>query len=174
MEEIRFKKEVCRLLGIPNIPKKEWDNETSFDNGVAVIKRITDIEDYAVCSFNSETDENVRIKKDFGFEPFMGIVAIYPVPAYMEDNIEDMDLDDDSSKEAMEELLQEKKEIVNEGIEKPKIKMSEWGYDFIKNKADAIAYLKTQNLKGRIPTNEEVLKAKLCAIYRNEQRNKNK
>lgn len=172
MDEIRFKKEICQTLGIPSIPKKEWDKKTSFDNGVAVIRRITDKEDYAICSFNSEMDDYIRIVKDFGFEPFKEIVTVYPIPPYMEDNINDMDFDDESSKEAMEELLQKKKEIVNEGIDKPKVETYEWGYPFIKEKREAIAFLKKQNLKGRIPTNDEVLKAKLRAMYRNEQKTK--
>lgn len=173
MEKIRFENKICQFLGIPSIPKKKWDNETSFDSGVAIIKRITDVEDYAVCSFNKETDDSVRIIKDFGFEPFVEIIDIYPVPAYMEDNIDKMQLDEES-KQAMEELLQEKKEIVNKDVEKPKVEIYEWGYPFIKDRKSAEEYLRKKGLKGRIPTNKITLQAKLQCMYREEQNKLNK
>ena len=159
------------MLGIPKCPKKKWDDESSFDNGIAVITRLTGSEDYAVCSYNKETDQSVRIIKDFGAEPFVGIVAVYPIPAYMDDNIEKMDIDDES-REAMEDLLREKEEIINKDVEKPKVEEYEWGYDFIHNKQEAVAFLKTKKLKGNLPTKDEVIKAKLRVMYRNEQKNK--
>ena len=173
MEEIRFENKICQFLGIPAIPKKKWDKETQFDNGVAIIKRVTGDEDYAVCSFNSTIDENVRITKDFGFEPFVEIIEVYPVPAYMEDNIENMQLDEES-KMAMEVLLEEKKEIVNKNVEKPKVDVYEWGYPFIKNQKEAEAYLAKNNTRGRIPTNKITLQNKLRLMYREEQNKLNK
>ena len=159
------------MLGIPKCPKKKWDNESSFDSGIAIVRRITGSEHCAICTFNSTTDSGVRIIKDFGAEPFVGIVAVYPIPAYMDDNIEKMDIDDES-REAMEDLLREKEEIINKDVEKPKIEEYEWGYDFIHNKQEAVAFLKTKKLKGNLPTKDEVIKAKLRVMYRNEQKNK--
>ena len=172
MDEIKFKKNVCLFLGIPSIPLKEWDGKTSFDRGVAIVKRIVGTEDYAICSFDSRSDTSVRIIKDFGKIPFNAIVKIFPVPPYMEDNIKDMDLDE-SSKEAMEELLNNKKEIIEDGTKKPKEEMYEWGYPFIKDKIEAVAFLKNKNLKGRIPTSDDVLKNKLRVMYYTEKNKKN-
>ena len=36
---IEFEKEVCAWLTIPSIPKKEWDGNSSFKYGVAVINQ---------------------------------------------------------------------------------------------------------------------------------------
>lgn len=81
-----------------------------------------------------------------------------------------MDLDE-SSKEAMEDLLREKAEITNKDVEVPNKEIYEWGYSFITNKQEAIAFLKTKNVRGKIPTNEEVLKAKLKVMF-NKENNK--
>ena len=59
---IKNEKQVIDFIKCP-IPKKQWDKKSSFTTGVAVVKRITGEEDYAVCSFNSEIDENIKIIK---------------------------------------------------------------------------------------------------------------
>lgn len=167
---IKNEKQVIDFIKCP-IPKKQWDKKSSFTTGVALVKRITGEVDYAVCSFNSEIDENIKIIKDFGLVPFVEIVNVFPIPEYMEDNISDMDLDE-GSKEAMEQLLQEKQDVVDKDVKKEKVVTYEWGYDFIQNKQEAIAFLKTKQIKGRIPVNEDVLKAKLREMYHSQQKKK--
>jgi len=173
MEEIKkSEKQVCEYLGIPSIPiKAKWDGKSPFTRGVAVIHRITDVYDYACCAFNPETDDSVNIVKDFGDVPFNQITEVYPLAAWMEDNIQGMDLSD-SSKEAMEALLQEKREKIKDGTEEPKKKEYEWGYEFIHDKKEALAFLKTKNIKGKMPAKEEVIKAKLRVMYREENKQK--
>lgn len=165
---IKNEKEVIGFIKCP-IPKKQWDKESSFTTGVAIVRRITDEEDYAVCSFNKETDDNVKIIKDFGLSPFIEIVNVFPIPEYMEDNISDMDLDEES-KAAVEQLIGEKQEAINKDVKKKESVAYEWGYDFINNKQEAVAFLKTKQAKGRIPVNEDVLKAKLREMYHSEQK----
>lgn len=170
MSDIKFEKEICAMLEIPCCPKKEWDNKTPFERGVALLRDITGTEMYAVCTYNPEIYKKVRITKVFGSIPFSEILSVYPIPAYMEDDITKMDLDE-SSKEAMEDLLREKAEITNKDVEVPNKEIYEWGYSFITNKQEAIAFLKTKNVRGKIPTNEEVLKAKLKVMF-NKENNK--
>lgn len=173
MKEIKSsEKEVCRYLNIPSIPNKEknkWNGKSSFKRGVALVKRMTSEEDYVCCTYNSETDEDVRVIKDFGRGIFTEIIEVYPIPAYMDDNIGEMDLDEDS-KEAVQELIQEKKEMIGEGL-KEEESLPEWGYDFIHDKQEAIAFLRTKQKKGKISDNEEVLKMKL-KVMRQEENNK--
>lgn len=171
MNVVKYEKNVCSALNIPSIPLKEWDGKTSFDSGVALVERITGDEEYAICSFSSEIEESVHIVKDFGHIPFSKVIKVFPVPAYMDDNIENMDLDDDS-KLAIESLISQKKEIVNEGVDVPKEEVYEWGYPFIKDRQAAIAFLKDKKLKGRIPTSDDVLKSKLKVMYHSENHKK--
>lgn len=173
MENKKFSTEICEFLNIPSIPNKEWDGKSSFESGVAIVKTVCDTEECAVCTFNNKVDKVAKIIKVWGSDPFLKILNVYPVPLYMEDDITKMDFHDESSKEAMEALLEEKKQLINEGIDKPKDDTSEWGYSFIHDKKEAVAFLKTKKIKGAIPTKEEVLKMKLKALYRSEQKNKN-
>lgn len=175
MDDINYKMEIIQLLGIPSIPKKEWDNKTSFDNGVAVIEDVMGNLNYACCSYDANEDKegNVKIKKVFGSFPFNKVLNIYPVPVYMESDINKMDIPP-SCKDAMEELLQEKEEIINENVKQAPIDTYEWGYDFIHNKKEAVAFLKSKNTRGRIPESEEVLKSKLKVMYYNEKKTKEK
>ena len=163
-------KKILEYLKIPSLPAKKWNGKDSFLQGLAIVRRITGEEDYAICSFNSETDERVRIIKDFGIIPFTEIIDVFTVPDYMNDDISKMNLDEES-KDAMKQLLDEKKEIVNGKVEETIIS-SEWGYEFIHNKQEAIAYLKSKQIKGRISNSEEVLKAKLREMFHKEQKKK--
>lgn len=172
MENKKFLKEICEFLKIPKIPQKEWDGKSSFESGVAVIGGIYGGEDYAVCAFDKNIDKEVRIIKVWGSQPFNKITTIYPVPSYMDDDITKMDFKDEESKEAMDALLSEKKELIDRDVDKPIDNKCEWGYDFIHNKQEAVAFLKTKKIKGAIPTKEEVLKMKLKALYRSEQKKK--
>ena len=172
MEDKKFEKEVCEYLKAP-MPKKEWDGKTSFDKGVALIRCITGGYNYAACKFNADVDDKPRITKVFSLEPFTEITNIYPIPAYMDDDILTMDLKDDDSLDAMKGLLAEKQEIINKDIIEKPIVENEWGYDFIHNIQEATAFMKTKQPKGKISTNAEVLKNKLRVMYFNEQNKSN-
>lgn len=167
---IKFEKEVCEHLNLPAIPKKAWDGESAFDRGVAVIALKTGIEAYAVASFNPEKDTKPTIKKVFGSEPFTKVLRVFLVPDYMETDVTDADLDDESKKKA-EEILKEATEIENEGteIETPaNIGDNDWVFDEIHNLEEAQAWLTAYNARnkitGRIPTKEETIKLRLLAI----------
>lgn len=169
---IDSKLEVCKYLGIPDIPKKLWNEKSSFDKGVCLLKCVDNSEIFGICSYNEE--KGLRVIKVFNSIPFTKIISVYPIPSYMDDDIEQMEFDSDESTEAMEQLLKEKEEIVKKDVEKPKIEDYEWGFPFIVNKEQAMAYLKEQykkdKIKGAIPTKDEVLKAKLKVLYAKQQK----
>lgn len=174
---IQFEKEVLGFLNIPSIPLKEWDGKSSFNNGVAIVTLYTDVEAYAVTTFDAETDSEPRVKKTFSIEPFKEIKSIFVVPSYMDTNVEDADVDNDT-KEAMQRLAEEAEEMENEGVEdeKPEMPENEWCFDEIHNKEEALAWLKNYNtrnkIKGKLPKNEEVIKLRLLTIWKNQQNNK--
>ena len=169
---IAFEKEVCAFLNIPSIPKKEWDSKSSFSKGVALLSLRGEREAYAVASFNADTDKKPNIVKVFGIEPFVGIKQIFVVPTYMttEDEINDMDLDEQSKKK-VKRVLDEAKEMENEGTkeENPMENMPEWIFPEIENKEQAVAWLRNfqsrNKQKGRIPTTEENIKLRHFSIY---------
>jgi hypothetical protein len=167
-KESRFFNNVCKHLNIPRLPKKEWDGTTPFDNGVALIKRIYGNEDYAICGYDPDKNSAPVVKKDFGIEPFIEILSIWPIPDYMDTNIDDMDLDEES-KENMKALLEEKEEESVQAIvavEDPLEKLPEWIYENIHNVQEAQAIIRTYgNAKGKISSNEDVLKSKLYDLY---------
>lgn len=170
---VEFEKEVITYLNIPSIPKKEWSQTDSFENGVAVVNLSLGRQAYAVCSFDKETDKEPRITKVFGVEPFSGIDKVFVVPAYMDNNTTDADLDSESKKRA-EQLAAEAQELENQGTTEKAIEMAnelpEWIFDEIHNRDEAIAWLKQYNVlnkikKGKVPTNEETIKMRLYNIY---------
>jgi hypothetical protein len=75
---------------------------------------------------------------------------------------------DESSKEAVREAIQDKKAIIEASEKKDAVVVNEWGYDFIHNKEEGIAYLKSLKLKGKIPEKEEAIKMKLQLIAKEE------
>lgn len=170
--ETLFEKEVIKHLNLPSIPKKEWDGKSSFSKGVALISLHGEREAYAVASFDANVDKTPNIVKVFGIEPFVGIKKVFVVPSYMttEEEIKDMDLDEQSKKK-VREVLNEAKEIENEGTkeENPIEKLPEWIFPEIENKEQAVAWLKNfqsrNKQKGRIPTTEENIKLRLFSIY---------
>lgn len=170
MEDYKFKKEVLKELNSP-MPKKKWDGKTPFDKGIAVIERVTGEKTHALCA--CKDGEHVNIIKDFTYIPFKKILEVYPSLPYMEDDMNNMDIEDEDSKEAMEGLLKEKEDIVNDNKE-PEDMGGEWGFDFIHDKEEALAFLKEKTPKGRLPQQEEVIKAKLKAMYHDQQVEKNK
>lgn len=170
-----YEKEIVEYLGLPSIPKKEWNGIDAFSKGVAVIELRDCAGDdaYAVATFDPEAGQTApHITKVFGIEPFLNIKKIYIVPNYMT-NIEDvpsLDLDDESKKKAVE-ILREAAEIENEGVEDNSslATLPEWVFDEIHNRDEAEAWLRNYNqmnhLRGRVPKSEETLKLRLYAIY---------
>ena len=165
MEEYKFKKNVLKELNSP-MPKKKWDGKTQFDKGIAVVERVTGEKTYALCSCHD--GKSISIIKDFICIPFKNILEVYPSLPYMEDDINNMDIKDEDSKEAMEGLLKEKEEIINDNKELEDMG-GEWGFDFIHDKEEALAFLKEKITNGRLPQKEEVIKAKLKAMYHEQQ-----
>lgn len=171
---IEFEKEVIAYLNLPSIPKKEWNQQDSFQDGVAVVSLSLGRQAYAVCTFDANTDREPRITKVFGIEPFVSIDKVFVVPAYMGNDITETDLDDESKKRA-EQLVAEAQELENKGTVDEAVqeanKLPEWIFPDIQNREQAIAYIKSyrkiNHIKGKIPDNDETLKSCLYAIYKN-------
>lgn len=172
---IQFEFEVCKYLNIPSIPKKEWDGKSSFKDGVAVTQLAHGYNAYAVCTFDADKDSEPYVKKSFAIEPFYNINKIYVVPSYMDTNIENADLDEDSKK-AAEELAKEANELTKKAEEKVDIPQNPWCFDEIHNLEEARAWLANYNsknkIKGKLPKNEESIKLRLLAIYSEMQKKK--
>ena len=177
---IEFEKEVIAYLNLPSIPRKEWNHIDSFQSGVAVVNMSLGRQAYAVCSFDKETDKEPRITKVFGVEPFGSIDKVFVVPAYMDNNTVDADLDSESKKRA-EQLAAEASELENQGTVEEAIedanKLPEWIFPEIQNIEQAQAYLREYNRinrikKGKIPTNEETIKLRLYNIYMSNKNRK--
>lgn len=175
---IKFEKDVCAYLNLPKLPVKEWDGESAFDKGVAIIKLAFNETAYAVARFNPEKEKEPSITKVFGQEPFYGIEKVFIVPDYMETSVETADLDEESKKKA-EELAKQAEEIENENVVNTSTEddLPEWIFDEIHSKEEAEAWLKAYNernkIRGKIPTNEETIKLRLLAIH-SELKNLNK
>ena len=171
---IQFEKEVLGYLNIPSIPKKEFDGKTAFSKGVAVVETSGGQEAFAIASFNPDNgDKEPKIVKVFGIEPFRKINKIFVVPSYMntEEEIKDMDLDEQSKKK-VQQVLDEAKEIENEGVvgdkelEKPK---NEYYFDHITNDEEAKAFIRSYNsrnhIKGKIPSTHDGIVMRLAVIF---------
>lgn len=169
---ILFEKEITTFLNLPSIPKKEWDGKSSFQKGVAILETRNSDEAYAVASFDADKDKTPNVTKVFGIEPFVSVKKIFVVPTYMttQDEIDDMDLDEQSKKK-VQQVLDEAKEIENEGTEEenPMENLPEWIFPEINSKQEAEAWLRNfqsrNKRKGRIPTTEENIKLRLFSIY---------
>ena len=177
---IQFEKEIINYLNLPNIPKRVWDGLSSFQDGVAVINLSLGRQAYAVCTFNNDEDKEPRIKKVFGIEPFTSIEKIFVVPAYMDNDTTEVDLDAESKKRA-EQLAAEAQELENEGVVDEAIQkadeLPEWIFDEIHSREEAMAWLKNYNIrngikKGKIPSNEETIKMRLYNIYMSNKNRK--
>lgn len=164
--------QVLQTLQIPSLPKKVWNGEAEFNKGVCLVRRISGMENYAICRFNKELDEQPCVVKDFSQETFMEILTCYPIPDYAENDIENMQFDNEESKEAMQELLEEKEEEVMKGVNKAEEKLPEWIFPFIKSQAEAVAYLKSKKVRNAHSLKDaEAIKAKLYVIYMDEKQN---
>jgi hypothetical protein len=177
---VEYEKEVVAYLNLPSLPKKEWNQQDSFKDGVAVVSLSLGRLAYAVCTFDKETDKEPRIKKVFGIEPFTSIEKVFVVPSYMDNDTSDADLDAESKKRA-EQLAAEAKELENQGTVDEAIedanKLPEWIFPEIHNIEEAQAYLREYNRinrikKGKIPTNEETIKMRLYNIYMSNKNRK--
>ena len=180
MEKIFFEKEVCDYLKLPSIPKKEWNQKDSFNDGVAVVNLTLGNQAYAVCSFNSETDREPRVKKVFAQEPFGSIEKVFVVPSYMEtDNIKDADLDE-QSKEAAKRLAEEADDLTQGNEEETPLfgdNLPEYFFENIHNDEEAMAFITSYNkdngIRGVVPTKHDTLVMRLGVIYSDLQK-KNK
>jgi len=177
---VEFEKEVIAYLNIPSIPKKEWNQQDSFKDGVAVVGLSLGRMAYAVCTFDKETDKEPRIKKVFGIEPFTSIEKVFVVPSYMDNDTTNADLDTESKKRA-EQLVAEANELENKGVVDEAVenanKLPEWIFDEIHNRDEAIAWLKQYNQrngikKGKVPTNDDTIKMRLYNIYMSQKKHK--
>lgn len=167
---VLFEKEICEALRLPSIPKKKWDGKSRFKKCVAVVKTISNVEVYAVASFDSEKDKEPRIVKVFSQEPFDKVGDIFIVPQYMDvEDIQNADLDEESKKRA-EELANEAKEIEDEGVaEEVKEPENEYYFDHIHSDEEAAAFIasynKTNKLRARVPKTHDGLIMRLSVIY---------
>ena len=177
---VEYEKEVVAYLNIPSIPKKEWNQQDSFQNGVAVVSLSLGRLAYAVCTFDKDKDREPRIKKVFGIEPFTSIEKVFVVPSYMDNDTSEVDLDTESKKRA-EQLAEEAKELENQGTVEEAIedanKLPEWIFPEIQNLEQAQAYLREYNRinrikEGKVPTNEETIKMRLYNIYMSNKNRK--
>lgn len=176
---IMFENEVVSFLGLPSIPKKEWDGKSPFDKGVGVVELSQGNDAYVVCKYQPEQAKLI-ITKVFSLEQFKEIKKVYVVPNYMNNinEVPTMDLDEDSKKKAAQ-MLNEAHELETENstdIVSEVKKMSEWVFDEITCKEEAIAWLKNYNsmnkIKGRVPSDEETIKMRLYSIYKKQQKKK--
>ena len=177
---IEFEKEVINYLNLPSLPKRVWNGKDSFQDGIAVINLTLNRQAFAVCTFNKDEDKEPRIKKVFGVEPFNSIEKVFVVPAYMDNDTTDVDLDAESKKRA-EQLAAEAHELENEGTVDEAVKeadkLPEWIFPDLQNREQAMAYLREYNRmngikKGKIPTNEETIKMRLYNIYMSNKNRK--
>lgn len=171
MEKILYEKEVCSFLDLPSIPKKIHDGESGFTKGVAVVKLLSGLEAYAVATFDPEKNEKPIITKVFSGEQFTEITRIYVVPDYMNvDDIKNADLDTESKKKA-EEIINEAKEIEDDGAEVTPLTNNDnpYFFDFIHNDDEAVAFIESWNKKnkihGNIPKKHETILMRLAVIY---------
>lgn len=176
--EIQYKHEVLQFLNIPDVPKKKWNGKDSFKDGVAVLSLRYGQKAYAICTFDNSKDDAPRVKKVFSVEAFSSIDDIYVVPNYMDNDMSDSDLDAESKKKA-EQIASEAKALEDEGVSNASLDeakaLPEWIFENIHNKEEAIAYLREWNRinkikKGKIPTDEESIKIRLYAIFRDSKK----
>lgn len=175
---INYENAVCGALNIPAIPKKEWDGKKSFKKGVAVLDVGDGMQSYAIATFDNEKDKEPRIIKVFALEQFKSISKVLVVPDYMDDDVESMDLDDES-KAAAQAMLEEAQELENDGkdAQAAELPENEYFFDHITNDEQAAAYIKDYNkrnkIKGRVPNTHDGLVMRLSVIY-SETNNKKK
>lgn len=176
MDNVFFEKEVCEYLMIPSIPKKEWNGNDSFKYGVAIINTLAG-NAYALATFDNEKDEKPRIIRVFDGTPFNGISKVFVVPSYMDNDVKDWDVDE-QSKKAAEQIINEANDLVEESESSLEMKVPENEYFFshITNDEEAQAFIKSYNqqnkIGGRIPKTHESLVLRLGVIWGEQNKNK--
>lgn len=172
---IEFEKDVLSYLNLPSIPIKEWNGKDGFKDGVAVIEYRNGNHGYAIAEFDPQVDSEPRIKKVFTLEPFKAIVRIMVVPAYMNNDVSSMDLDDESKK-AAERLANEVTELENDGVDFEMITTpkNEFFFDNITNDEQGRAFIKAYNqskrIRGKVPKNHDAIVARLAVIWSDENK----
>lgn len=168
-----YENEMLAYLNIPKVPKKEWDGKTPFKNGVGVAS--TNVGDvFVVVGYSEDDENNLKIRKVFGLEPITGIAKVFPIPDYMDMDVDAWDVDEES-KEQAKQIAKEVTEMETESVdEEPKEKLSEWYFDEIHNideaRAWVAAYRKRNRIKGSTPKTEDALKNYLYVLYKNQKR----
>lgn len=163
-------KEILEYLNIPSIPKKKWDGEKSFKDGVAVTKTISGKEFYAVATFDKNVDKEPRIKHVFSVEPFRRVGDIFVVPSYMDEEVEKFDMDEDSKK-AAQQIIDEARELEMRDVEKKEeeINKNEYFFENINTDEEGMAFIKAYNqknkIKGKVPTTHDGIVMRLAVIY---------
>ena len=166
---VQYKNEICQHLGIPSIPKRKWDGKSSFQRGCAIIGHEDGTQSYAIATFDNEQHDTPHIVKVFSLDRYVSVGDIYVVPSYMDTNVDDMDLDDES-KEKAKILVDEAKELEVNGseqdFEEPK---NEYYFDNIHNDEEAKAFIRAYNKKNKkktgVPRTHEALVVRLSVIY---------
>lgn len=177
---IEYEKEIIEYLNLPSIPVRKWDGRSSFKKAVAETKLVSGGSAYAVATFDSERDKSPRIIKVFSIEQYSGFEIIGVVPEYMDtEGVEHWDLDD-ASKKAAESLIEEGRELEEEGIveESAYETKNEYLYEHIHNDEEARAFIKAWNAKNgvrksREPRSHDDIVAKLTSMWINDNK-KNK
>jgi hypothetical protein len=169
MENILFENEICKELGLPAIPKKELDGKSPFDKGVGIVKTTLGDKAYAVVRFDTEKEQQPNVVKVFSSTPFIDIEKVFIVPSYMETDVEDADLDEESKKR-VKEMSKEAKEIENEGVtETIEMPDNEYFFDHIHDDNEARAFIEAYNkrnkIKGVIPKIHDSLIMRLGVIW---------
>lgn len=176
---IEFENEVLSYLNLPSIPIKEWNKKDGFKDGVAIIEYNNERLGYAIATFAPQKDKEPVVKKVFSLEPYKAIKRIMVVPTYMNNDVDNMDLDDDSKKNAYR-LAQEAEELENEGVDIDMIEMpsNEYFFDHITNDEEGMAYIKSYNMRnrirGKVPRNHDAIVARLGVIWSDLNRKKSK
>lgn len=165
---ILYEKEICQYMDIPSIPKKKWDGKKSFANGVAVIELVSGSQGYAVASYDADNDTKPRIKKVFSLEQYYKVSDIFVVPSYMDVDVENMDLDDES-KESAQFLVQEADDAMEENVDPVAQEQTTYFFDNIHNDEEARAFIRAYNKKkkekARVPKTHDGLIMRLSVIY---------
>lgn len=158
-----------KALTLPSLPKKEWDGESPFTKAVCMIERISGHLSYVIGKYIEETKQ-VKIIQDFEMGTIKTILRVYPVPDYLDSNVDNMDFEDEDSREAMEELLSQSEEQVMEDVE-PEEKLSEWVFPHINNKEEAIAYLRRYKVQSaHLLKDPDAIKAKLFILWEDQKK----
>ena len=176
---IERERDIIDYLGLPSIPKKEWDGRSGFRRGIAVTSLLSGGEAYAVASYDSEFDEEPRIIKVFTLEPYRDVRIVALVPDYMNtDGVGTWDLSPES-KAAAESIINEAHELEVEDVreERTDIPKHEYLYAHVTNDNEAKAFIKSWNAqhgakKARIPKTHEDIITKLTAMWLNDNKKK--